>query len=134
MGMRKSLYRRASRQLETRDLERDASAAGRRVSGPDPALVRLDDRPGDREAEAAAARARGIGPVEAIEDELALARRDPRPVVVDHHPQVAAGGDRGDSDDAVDRGVLDRVADHVPEHLREAIAVGDQAARGGWPD
>src|SRR5436190_4928235 len=122
MGMRKSLYRRASRRLETRDLERDASAAGRRVSGPDPALVRLDDRPGDREAEAAAAaaaRARGIGPVEAIEDELALARRDPRPVVVDHDPQVAAGGDRGDGDDAVDRSVLDRVADHVPEHLRE---------------
>src|SRR6188508_1518781 len=66
------------------ELEGDPRAPARRLIGPDPSFVRFHDRSRDRQSQArAAARtlARGLDPVEAHEDPVALQRRDPGAVI-----------------------------------------------------
>src|SRR5690606_5127044 len=89
------------------------------ASNPDPAAVRLDDAPGDREAQAGAP-AIILPPLpEPIEHVRKLIRRDARAMVAhrDQHPvaaPLAAHLDR-----AADVGELDRVADEVADHTND---------------
>ena len=72
-----------------RQLEADRRAGRGRGIGPDATAVGLDDRPGDREPESAAAavaRAAGIGAMETIEYAIDLVGRDARTVVADREP------------------------------------------------
>ena len=62
------------------------------VLEPDLAPVGLDDRPGDRQAEAGAVLAAGgVAAVEGLEDALAVAGRDPLAVVGDLDLDAVAG-------------------------------------------
>src|SRR4051794_6414237 len=117
------------------ELDHHAAAARRRVLGADRAAVQLDDPPRDREAEAgAAARARRVRTVEALEDAAAVARRDPGPLV--DHPELDAPSarDRTDDDLAAVGRVPDGVGDEVPQHLLHPLVVGVELERLGVDD
>src|SRR4051812_39022596 len=108
--------RTPSASVEPWELEDDPGPAfwGRRR--PDPAAMSLHDRLRDREAKSAAplpSSAGGVGSVKPVEDQLALARRDSRAVVVDGDSDPLAPGAGRDADDTVLGRVLDCVLDEV---------------------
>src|SRR6201999_4278377 len=106
--------------------QRKADAgAGIRVFEPDAAAVGLDDRAGDRQAEAGAVAVAGrVAAVEGLEDALALARRDALAGVgdLDLHPTRPAL--RPHRDAAVGGRVADRVLDQVGEAALPVLGVG----------
>src|SRR5439155_8703696 len=83
--------------------------------GPDAAAVRLREAARDRQAEPSPAGTAGRGPMERLEDDVSVCRRDPRPTVdhMDAHLAVAAF-DR-DADGSGRRRVLERVLDQANE-------------------
>src|SRR4051794_39734306 len=104
--------------------EADPRADGR-VLEPDPAAVRLDDRAGDREAEAGAAVApRRVGAVEGVEDALAVLGGEAVPGVGDLDFDRAGHRLGADGHAAVRWCVADRVLDQVEEHALELLGVG----------
>src|SRR3954471_1407340 len=125
--------RRGSSALRQRagETEPEPAAVADRALHSDRAAVRLDDLARDHQAEPAADDARAAGGAgEALEDAGELVGGDAGAVVLD------AGGDEGGLhlDDRLDRprrrGELDRVAEQVRDHLREAARVADHARRG----
>src|SRR5688572_4413019 len=76
-----------------RQRERELTALAERALDPDPATVQLDERPGDREAQASAADAPGVRVVDAVEafpDAWQVLRRDTNTLVAHGDPQKAA--------------------------------------------
>src|SRR5581483_5536249 len=99
----------------------------------DPAAVRLDDLPGERQPEPDTrdpARAR-LAAEKLAEDPRLVLSRDAEPLV------LHAGDDRGafavdpNADPAAARRVLDGVREQVDHHLCEALAVGQHRQRPG---
>lgn len=100
--------------------------------GPAPhrAVVREDDRVDDRQPEARAAPAAlaaSLAAPEALEEHIRVGVRQPRPVVADLHPHLLAVAPHRHLDRRAARGVDERVAQEVAEHLAELmrIAAGD---------
>jgi hypothetical protein len=76
----------------------DAAVRAGTVLGADIAAMRLDDLPGDGQAEAGiAAEGRALGPggVEPLEDRLEIVRRDAGAVVLDRSPRWPVACRRG---------------------------------------
>src|SRR3954468_21809896 len=113
------------------ETEPEPAAVGDRALDSDGGAVRLDDLARDHQAETAADDARAAGGAgEALEDAGELVGGDAGAVVLD------AGRDEGGLhlDGRLDRprrrGELDRVAEQVRDHLREAARVAHHARRG----
>ncbi len=123
------------RRLRERERQRDPEhrAGARLALGPDPPGVLLDDRAGDRRAEARAALLAVVGRVhlaEPLEDRLELVERDPRPssrTEISAWPPWALTIVRT----LPPRGELDRVADQVHERLHDPVGVDGQLQVGG---
>src|SRR5947209_6041893 len=109
----------------SRKAEADSrSAIG--VREPDAPTVRLDDRPGDREAEAgAAARPRRIRPraIERIEDLVALVGRDSVPRIGNLNLDPVTDRFGAHDDATVGGGVSDRVLDQVEQHPLQLLRI-----------
>jgi hypothetical protein len=69
--------------------------------------------------------------VEALEDVLALLRRDARPLVGDRDAGGARGGGRGDGDHLPLRAVAERVVEQDPHHARDGVGVAAAPAALG---
>src|SRR5262245_48746017 len=96
-----------------RQLDREAAAASDLALDEDPAAVRLHDVAHDRESEA---RRTGILALHiALEDPLALTRRDARPAVLHREPHGVAERCEREPDRSSARRVAQRVADQVRE-------------------
>ena len=99
----------------------EAGAAVAAVAlGPHASAVCLDDRPRDREPDAATAcrsAACGIDAEEPLEDALEVLRRDAFTRVGDGDLDIAASSGRSDLDQAAARGVPQRVLDEVVNSL-----------------
>src|SRR5687768_11517821 len=115
-----------ARSLRERQRETERrSTAGSLASGLDVPTVRQDDVLRYREAESgAAARARSIRFVEALEDALKVAALDPDTGVRDAERDVTIVAGSRKSDGAARRRELHRVVNEIRQHLRDALAVG----------
>ncbi len=67
-----------------------------------------------------------VDPVEAVEDALAVLRRDAGPLVFHPHHQLVAADLGADVDGRGLPGVLGRVLDQIPQHNLDALRVGEQ--------
>src|SRR5581483_2334425 len=117
---RRLLYgRHRKRRLRVCEAKPEDGAAARRLLGDDGAAVRLRHFADDGEPEAGPGkRAGGGGPVEAVEDVLAILLGDPGAVVAD--PQLAV--DERDLDVRAGRAPLAGVLEQVPDRAFEAVA------------
>src|SRR5487761_1204729 len=112
-----------------RDPERRAVA---RALDVDCAAVRIDDRLGDRQAEARSrnrADVRLVAAEERIEEPLAIVLGDAAARVGDLEHSVAAAAPGANSDATALRRELDRVRDEVVEHLREPGGIAREGNR-----
>src|SRR3546814_4766039 len=92
----------------------------------------LDDRPRDREAEAAVAAerlARRALAVKAAENRIALRRLDAGAVVVDLHMHLVAQPGRRHADEAARRRETDRIVDDIVDRAFEPVAVAHHDGR-----
>ena len=87
----------------------------------------------DRQSQACAARgarARGVRPVEALEDAVQVVGRNPDALVLDVDLHHAAVGARGDSHPGVIRRIRDRVAHEIAQGREDLLAVADHLGSG----
>ncbi len=96
----------------------------------------LDDHARDRKAEAASLRLRGeriAHLAEALENRLAILRRDPRPVVGDGEADaVRVGFDGEPHQPGVPRRELDGIGQQIDDDLEQPVAVGDGGRYTLW--
>src|SRR6185312_10767888 len=92
---------------------------------PDAAAMQRDDAAADREPEAAAAlvSAAIAEAHEALEDPLALARRNARSLILHADPPDTGRKRRAQGDEAIRWRGIDRVGEQVEEHLPDALRV-----------
>src|SRR5215831_7211257 len=111
-----------------REIENDAAAARPPRLGPDGSTVELDDRPCDREPEAGAAwsrSARGVQPVEAVEDALDVTGGHTGAFVADLDPDAAGHGRTAHPDLRARRAVPDGVGEEIGQDLMDPLWIAD---------
>src|SRR5438067_13789698 len=94
----------------------------------DAAAMRLDELPGERQAEAERRLPALCGAVEAVEDPRLVRGRDAAAIVRDRDRRLAFRADPVDEDAAAIARVGNRVPEHVVERLAEALAVAGDGA------
>jgi hypothetical protein len=86
--------------------------------------VGLDDRPRNRQAEAAASAAGWAGAVKTLEDAASLGSGDTGAVVLDRELDSVAVRLRGQPHRTTGAHVLERVAHEVADRLRQGVGIG----------